>query len=390
MGRPSASEAQPLPSIWQELLKHMPCLYDIKVECARDITKLTPAQFKKARNLTGSARQWPFVTVKSGSHRMLNWTTIRDMRGRAIQNASPEMREILYKVEKRAHLMRLWTLSREQRLKVIESSFFPEFPSGEEGCVDFKEVDKENPHTKIAAMIDQCKERNKEAMDTDQKELAQKEPRKPKVLAEMSQDQVTEVITHMIDIPVIQVTEILRISHHTLRDIRLKMGLSSWPYDGIRRGAYCMSAIEVSSRRAEMIRKLPPDSVQAYVLRKASELATTPSPNEVWQAITIQDQPEPEEPPAASEAVQAEEKEDDEAQNKELREWFASLLDEENPQTQQQAEAEKNKWVEEEYQYHLAKHPYWVETEHERVHGFSKEQQEYWDSLVDITSEGFC
>ena len=407
MGRPSNTLPERLPAVWSELLGLMPCFYDLKAVCARDIAKLSASQFKKARSLTGTARMWPFYAIKTGVHKSLNWALIRDMRGRAILTASPEMKAILYKAEKRAHLMRLWSLSQETRISVVENSFFPDFPADDKDKIDFLETDGTNPHTQIANLIEHHKKRKQEE---DEEALLVQEnvpltitgrERREIGLKALDGNEVEQVILCMVDVQAVQVASLLRISHHTLRDLRRKIGLSDWPFDSIRRGTYSMTAVEVSNKRLEMIARLPLDSVAREVLVQVCKLASTPSTNEVWQAIPVTVTNE--RPASDEEAHQKEEtwfepvtapappclvrteQEEDAILTEELRDWFGGLLDQD--ETGEQISPEDAKWLEEECSYYEQK-SFWDETDPET--GFTPEQQRYWDSLAEITLEAMC
>lgn len=331
--------------LYKELLKNMPCLYDLQVQMARNITKLTSSAFQKARWSTGTGKQWPFVLVKNNEY-IMNWAQIRERRTNAVHEASPKMKKILINAEKAAHLMRVWNMPETARI-ALEAVPFPFNPEGDE-----------------------------EAGDNDI----------PEGQSELTAAQISRILPFMIDIPVTNAAKILKISQHTMMAVRRNIGLKDWPLEELRRGNYYMSSEEVDHKRREMISTAEKGSVEhrmllaakdwhdakkevADVVRKAKrarlDTQTKNMPPQEQEETAVQ-------PMMAMEAEYHEDEVQEDTlynavpliedpvseEDHELKDWFASLLDEE------EQKKETRFWYDE-------------------GQDMTPEQQAYWDSLID-------
>lgn len=325
--------------LYKELLIVMPCLYDIQVQTARNITKMSSGAFQKARWSTGTGKQWPFVLVKSNEY-VMNWAQIRERRAKAIESASPEMKRILVKVENAAHLMRVWNMSANERA-VLEGTLFPTIQG-------------------IATDDDACI---------------------PEGLSELTGQQLQMVLPYMIDVPVTDAAKILRVSQHTMMGARRAVELKEWPLEKIRQGKYHMSADEVHVKRSEKIETLQEDTHEhrillatknwhvardeaATIVRKAKRARieadevytqsvpdSAANPQETYSHDDLRNtNSEDGTPPLIEDPVTE--------QDNDLKEWFASILEETGQQREER---------------------YW----YDEGSDMTPEQQAYWDSLID-------
>lgn len=320
--------------LFQELLKLMPCMYDIQVQVARNITRLSAVAFKKARSSTGTGKQWPFVLVKNNEY-VLDWAQIRARRAREILKASPQMKKILAKAESAAHLMRIWNMDNDARV-ALEAIPFP-------GIDESQEEDE------------------------------------PERRNEITEAQIISILPHTIDIPVTTVARMLKISAHTMMVARQKIGLKEWPLENLRRGTYHISAAEVDARRLETIQTLPDTSNERRILLAAKDWhdAKKEVDNIVRNAKRARLNPTeshaqdaPPMAPGQHGMENMEEAHEEKEENypliedpvteedHELKDWFASILDENEQEKQED---------------------YW----YEQGSAMTAEEQAYWDSLID-------
>jgi hypothetical protein len=345
---------QPMPTeIFQELLGLMPCMYDIQVQTARNITRLSAAAFKRARERTGTGKQWPFVSVKESSY-MLNWAQIRERRALAIVTASDFMKRILVKVEGAAHLMRVWNMPRGARM-ALEAIPFP-------------------------------------VVEIDGQEVSDTEPRDETLIrTDLSPEQKEKILHLLIDIPIHDITRILNISHHSLQSMRQKLGLEIWPLESIRRCTYHLSAAYVEQQRIQATAAFPENSVERSVLLSAQScLDAKKEVNDICRkakrarlerdTFALTEQVETVEllwtgTPQEEESLQPtkqETQEDDlliedppscDMDDDDFKEWFQSILgDTENDEQEQR---------------------FWKEDSAE----LSAEERAYWDSLIDYSPD---
>jgi hypothetical protein len=83
------------------------------------------------------------------------------------------------------------------------------------------------------------------------------------------------VLQHMIDLPLKTVEQLLRISLHTIFQIRANIGLSKWPYEQLCRGTYTYSMAEVADARRHVLSTLKEGSGPRMVLEDAAAVADT-------------------------------------------------------------------------------------------------------------------
>jgi hypothetical protein len=339
--------------LFQELLRLMPCFYDIQVSAARNITRLSAAVFKRARERTGTGKQWPFVAVKENQY-ILKWGHIRERRALAIETASDAMKQILMKVERTSHLMRVWNMPMRDRI-ALEATPFPTVAEDENEMSD-----PENGERSL-------------------------------IKHELTQRQKERILPFMIDIPIHEVTRILNISHHSLQMMRQNIGLEVWPLESIRRRMYRLSPDDVVQLRNQAIATLLETSEELSILK--STQACVDAKNEVnvicrqakrarlaRQSVQLTEQAEtvsqlwvaPEVTTAEPQQQQVEEEGlfTDPVENNNMdddfKEWFQSMLGEEG-ETEEQLEDQR----------------FWREGCAE----LSPDERAYWDSLLDFSPD---
>ena len=192
--------------------------------------------------------------------------------------------------------------------------------------------------------------------------------------SQINRHEIAEIIHSLIDLPIKTVTGILRISHHTLLDIRKSTGYEDWPYDKIRGGTYSVSAIQVAINRSTLLSQMPTGCPQHRALALAREMSATPTPTEAWAAAVVPDPTETDH--GIAEAMQEENVTVSEHSEEELNTWFASLLEPDDngvkkPEDEQESLLEQRKREEDSF---------WQDVNSTR----SAEEQEYWASLLAI------
>lgn len=348
--------------LFQELLRVMPCFYDIQVSAARNITRLSAAAFKRVRERTGTGKQWPFVAVKENQY-ILKWAQIRERRALAIGTASDAMKQILMKVERTSHLMRVWNMPMRERL-ALEAIPFP--------TVAEDENEISNPENGEMSLIKH----------------------------ELTQQQKERILPFMIDIPIHEVTRILNISHHSLQMMRQNIGLEVWPLESIRRRMYHLSPEDVVQLRNQAIATLLETSEELSILK--STQACVDAKNEVnaicrqakrarlaRRSVQLAEQAETVSQlwvasevitpmPTASEPQQHQQEEEEKEEglftdppennnmDEDFKEWFQSMLGEEG-ETEEQLEDQR----------------FWREGCAE----LSPDERAYWDSLLDFSPD---
>ena len=353
---------------YAEIKSLLPCFYDLPLRCVAEIMDITVTSLFRLRSQDAKAQQWPYFIVRNGVHRNLNWRTIRDLRGKAICSASPGMQTILFQAELKAIQLRDTFLPKERREAVENSSFFPPFPP---------ELEPSTSATFSSQKI---------LIGPGTYQMV------TRPMNYMSMDEVQTAVTHMVDIPIYTVTTILRVSVHTLNDVRARLDLKEWPYYRIQRGVYSLTQEEVIEKRAALIASLNPMSVLRMVLCHAAgkvvDQKTHPS------IFFEEDMHETSTPsPEKNEQEFTEEKPPPTMSIEELRDWFGILV--ESPCPQPQAEP----WVEEELR---EMNPIWVDEEHrppprsdhklsdwDRFSPVSPDSQAYWDKLISLSPHAF-
>lgn len=345
--------------LFQELLRVMPCFYDIQVSAARNITRLSAAAFKRARERTGTGKQWPFVAVKENQY-ILKWAQIRARRALAIGTASDAMKQILMKVERASILMRVWNMPMQDRL-ALEAIPFPIVAEDENEISD--------PVTGEMSLIRH----------------------------ELTQQQKEKLLPFMIDVPIHEVTRILNISHHSLQMMRGNIGLEVWPLESLRRHMYRLSPDDVVRLRNQAIATLLETSEEMSILK--STQACVDAKNEVnaicrqakrarlaRQSVQLTEQAETVSQlwvasgvttttttATATEPQQQEDEKEEglftdsmESNEDDFKEWFQSMLGEEG-ETEEQLEDQR----------------FWREGCAE----LSPDERAYWDSLLDFSPD---
>lgn len=331
----------------RELQDLLPCFYDIQLRFIRDIVRITNTKLDRLRRKNGTMDQWPFRIIMQGGHPQLNWRTIRELRGRAILTASPDMRTILFKVELKSMEIRGLYLTKEMRDAIVEDSFFPPFPP------DLQPVNRPGPTP------DQ---------PTPPAPLASNGIiRYVSPMTDMTQDEVHTAVENMIDLPIFSVTNIMKMSCHTLNGYRAHLGLHEWPYNQIRMGTFQISRTEVVRRREEILRTLRPDAIMLRaVLQQAASKSFHIASNAAVHVVTSPP-PTPSSPPAAATPTM---------ELEELQDWFGCLV--ESPPLQPKAED----WVMDEIaEANVASDPFW---DPDALYPVSPGTQAYWSNLIDL------
>lgn len=336
----------------------LPCFFDIKLRCVSEITNITMTTLFRLRSFNKKTCRWPFNTVKDGMHPKINWRVIRDLRGRAILDASPEMRAVLFKVELRACQMRANYLVRSQREAIEAETFFPPFPPSL--TQDPVPIPQPPPVVDGFAHIplpqDGC-------------------VRFIRPSKFLSREEINIAVENMIDIPIYTVTVILRLSVHTLNGSRSELGFKVWPYESIRRGDYPRTRAEITKKREEVIKTLPRDSILHMVLSMAAEKSSALLTKTDEELVDIHED---------STLEHACDKEECAAElsMEELRDWFGLLI--ESPQPPPEPED----WVKEGLKEAVSG---WQDDGDTRPPciwddfvSISPRTQAYWDSLADL------
>lgn len=186
----------------------------------RDVSLLTGVSNKtvaKARASIGMTSIWPYKTVANGVNREYHHEHVVQMRAAEIEKTGPVVKRILKKVERRSEQLCLQSTSLQR------------------------------------------------GVDRD-------EPRVCRPTLEMSVAETEEVVWHMIDLPVVAVSKLLKISTHTLMDIRKAMQITKWPYDLIARGMYHESKEAIQHKRRMVMLGMAPSCVARSVLEAAVDM----------------------------------------------------------------------------------------------------------------------
>lgn len=83
----------------------IPCFFDLQIKDAIKILHISTHTMMRIRKESGHD-VWPFERIKRGDFAPMSWEEVKQYRERVMETASPEMREILEKCERKARLMR--------------------------------------------------------------------------------------------------------------------------------------------------------------------------------------------------------------------------------------------------------------------------------------------
>lgn len=342
-----------------DVAKHMVCFFDLQLTTVLKIVKISSQSFQKARDISGMNRKWPFCLIKEGSY-ILKWSDIKSVRARMLVDASPRMKRILFQAEKTAQVMRCWHMPKKL-LKEVQDMEFPDFPPDLDPAATnckLENVEKEEDVGGLSEKVEIVAPINSSGMETESDQVQIMPPRRTHI----SRQQIGEIIHCLIDLPIKTVTGILKISHHTLLDIRKSVGLEEWPFDKIKSGSYMSSAVEVAIRRCELLKQMTPGTAQAKALTMARDMSETPNPAEPWAACVVECPAEEQDPGA----MQSEGDQDDG-----LLGWFGILLQPGSGPAQNTVEEPERNEDEDRF---------WQD-----VHdNYSEDEKEYWNSIIDI------
>lgn len=346
----------------KEIIPLLPCFYDLRLQCVAEITKITVTMLKRLRDKNNGVKNWPFRTVVAGFHSQINWRNIRLIRGQAIQNASDDMKHILFKAEVRAMQTRAKYLAKEIQESIEAEIPFPPIPHHIMITVRKKD------YTPVTVVISSTA-----AEDVPDPQIVSIQtnnvPRILRPLYFMSPDDVHLCLHHMIDIPIINVSAIMGVSTQTLTDFRKHAGLLDWPYNKIRKGVYSESQKEIALRREALLMATRPDSAKFSVLYQAMVKSLEIQASAGYETDSDTSYPPP---PVSSPVIHCETS----AKLDDIRDWFGILI--ESPPPQPKAEP----WVTEALaEANINDDPFW---DVERLNPITPGTRAYWDSLIDI------
>ena len=238
----------------QELKALFPCFFDIQIGSLIDILQIPPQLMKEARAETNTLKAWPFVKVKAGAYKT-GWADIKQMRGEAIERASPLMRTCLFLAERKAILMRALYMPKHQECLVA--------------CIPFPNIP---PHAELERAA--LQQKRKSHAPTTAEILSYRRIPSIRRLQE-----IASILPCLVDLPIrILSRDVLGISHYTLRGIRKEVGLEDWPFEQVHRDKQTgvPSAEEVARLRDDTLMQQLPNTFKARVLLQAKKLARIP------------------------------------------------------------------------------------------------------------------
>jgi hypothetical protein len=211
---------------YRDLAQHLPCFFDVPIVYLHRSSGLSVKGIIKARKIHGGGVMdtWPFVTIKQGINPVYSWESVMQERSRVMaETSNPHVLTMLQKAARKAEQVRLICNTPFERIRLRV---------GEE-------------ETRTAPRHSMC-----------------------------TQD-LQFVLQHMIDLPLKTVEQLLRISLHTIFQIRANIGLSKWPYEQLCRGTYTYSMAEVADARRHVLSTLKEGSGPRMVLEDAAAVADT-------------------------------------------------------------------------------------------------------------------
>jgi hypothetical protein len=211
---------------YRDLAQHLPCFFDVPIVYLHRSSGLSVKGIIKAREIHGGGVMdtWPFVTIKQGINPVHSWASVMQERNRVMaETSNPHVLSMLHKAARKAEQVRLICHTPLERVRLHTGE-------GE---------------TRTAPRHSMC-----------------------------TQD-LQFVLQHMIDLPLKTVEQLLRISLHTIFQIRANIGLSKWPYEQLCRGTYTYSMAEVADARRRVLTTLKEGSGPRMVLEDAAAVAET-------------------------------------------------------------------------------------------------------------------
>ena len=231
----------------EELVRYLPCFYDINIETALHILNVSRPVFQEARRVLGVDNEWPLNAIKQGRFKY-GWIEVRYCRALAMQNEdTPKlMRKSLIEAEQEALVVRGLYMPAHMRAR-MEQMVFPSLPMhmlGELFRIDQARIQREQ-------------------------EVLQRRMHQA--------TELWEIMHLLIDVPVKFLTrDVLGISNHTLMEARQNTVYAKrWPYPwvwGKHKEDGIPTAKEVERQRQELLEELNPQSFKARVLRDAANV----------------------------------------------------------------------------------------------------------------------
>jgi hypothetical protein len=229
---------------YEALAAHLSCFYDVPIMYLHRSSGLSVKSIIKAREMHGGGDMdtWPFVTIKQGINAQHSWLSVMEERKRVMARTTDQ--HVLAMLQK--------TARKAEQLRLI--------------C-----------HTPNEQML-----------------LRQGEDGKPLPRPSLSTAETEVALLNMIDLPLKTVEQLLRISLHSIFNIRVPIGLQKWPYERLCSGRYQRSMEEVAQARAEVLACLQEGTGLRVMLEDAAAVAETQTlhPKYSYSKLVHEDEPD--------------------------------------------------------------------------------------------------